>query len=587
MFDTYFEDVNERGAGSYPSNQILDFVASELGTWGRNGITLTRDDIKAAISGSLWVGSNEGSGLCQNKTDGNGDPIVFDTGAGNASCIGLQTAILSLVTQEKTAEDLGDTLLMAANGAELAVADEPHRPIKIGALSLLLKRVWSGTGTGILPWNTAANADLDALDAELSGLSPDDLDAVIFRFHFGYFRDQRESDPRFTGIGTSVETKLLNLATTLGVIDDPELIGEFATPNLKQTKNVAFWARRNDVGLQWVYPTHMTRLALEKADEYPAMIPAPTGSVLAYPFEYEGTASLTDPLLRSPLCSRTVGRQGYLCRRQSVNPSECPNPDPENIALVECSEDSVETEQGPDICRDIDNLYVNDGTPLADPDDTNHLNPALKPAPVNVICSPERNVLYQDSVSAHACFVGHCLAESMSGHTLVPNRNVTLMNEGTSPFLACMRADPQLGLYAEAAHKSSLSIPPYMGHLLVQDFEREYCLKNGDSPRPVLGDCAFNTETIARSPSYEGASVTDTILRNATEVATSQQEFLSLALPIGQRAALDQSLAVDRKLFAVMAGFVRQMSDLLLELKRAPITKTACPWTGPFQQFAP
>jgi hypothetical protein len=56
---------------------------------------------------------------------------------------------------------------------------------------------------------------------------------------------------------------------------------------------------------------------------------------------------------------------------------------------------------------------------------------------------------------------------------------------------------------------------------------------------------------------------------------------LSLATIIGQRAAGEQAHQVERKVFASLATLVQQTADLILELKRAPLTQSACPWTGP------
>jgi hypothetical protein len=61
----------------------------------------------------------------------------------------------------------------------------------------------------------------------------------------------------------------------------------------------------------------------------------------------------------------------------------------------------------------------------------------------------------------------------------------------------------------------------------------------------------------------------------------SQDHFLELSTIIGQRAVLDQSMDITRKVFAGLSGFVQQIADLLQELSRAPLTQQVCPWTGP------
>lgn len=595
MFDLYFDDLKKTGQAAYPSDSLTNFIINEMRNWGDTGVTLISNDIKAAVDGKLWT--TEDDGLCQGKLDNVGEEILFVMGAGDAGCLSLHNGILSLITAEKDAENLADELLMAANGAELSVADEPHRPVALGTLSLLLKRVWSGEG-GLIPWDgTLITPDGTTLDnlvqklgRQLSELSSEDLEKVILRYHFGYFRDKSEMDPRFSTVGgTAIETTFQEIADTLGIAGDPTETGEFVTPVLKKIGNVALWARKDDLGIHWIYPTHSGRLEIKRAENYPEMASqSKGGNALAYPFDYAGLGILSGPLIppaKSPLCSRTVGRQGYLCRPIPVPPSECKNGHQGEISLVECSFDDTRSTTNPDLCPKSINLFEDDGTPLVDPDNPVRLNPKLTPVSTMTVCTPEAQVQYQDDITTHACYVSHCLAQSMRDHTIMPNRNTVVTNEGTSPYLSCMRADPQLGLYTEAAHNSPFVLPSYMGHLLVQDFEREYCLKNGDAARPMLGDCVFRTETLLQAPTRDGAGTMKLVLDNAAEVATNQNDFLTLALPIGQRAALDQTIEVNRKVFAVMSQFIRQMADLLGELKRAPITQTACPWTGPFKVF--
>ncbi len=585
VFDLHFDDLQKTGESAYPSNKLMDFIINEMQGWGKNGIYLSYADIKNAVLGILWTAEDDG--LCQAKLNTSGQEINFVLGASDSGCLDLRTSILSLITAEKDAESLGDDLLMAANGSELSIADETHRPVALGTLSLLLKRVWSGTGVGIIPWDGTADAELLALDTALSGLGQEELEKVILRFHFGYFRDIDEQDPRFSGLSPAVETALGDIASTLGIIGSGAMVGEFSTPALKRTKNVAFWARKDDLGIHWIYPPHFTRFDIKRADQYPINRRGSSGSVLAYPFEYTGTVSREGTYIHSPLCSRTVGKQGYLCRKVPVPPDTCINTNTGAISLIECSVTTKETLQGPDICGGLKNLYLDDGTPLVDPENAEHLNPELTPADMTKLCSSGSQVQYKDDITTHACYIGRCLAQSMSGHTLVPNRNTVVTNEATSPYLSCIRADPQLGLYTETGHDPSFILPSYMGHLLVQDFEREYCLKNGDAPRPMFGDCVFRTETLVKAPTQDGAGTMKLILDNATEISINQADFLSRAIEIGHRASHDQTITVEQKLFAIMAKFIRTMADLLLELKRAPITKTACPWTGPFKTFGP
>ena len=591
MFDLFMDDAKSRGPLGYPSDQVMDFVINEMKRWQGDGVQLTRDDIRLAYDDKKNL-------LCQNKVTDTGRPLHFAMGAEDGGCVALRDAIMLLLVLEQEADKLGDDLLMATNGSELSISDEPHRPVKMGTLSLVLKRVWSGTGAGLIPWDDDADADFDSLDSALASLSPEDLDRAILRFHHGYFRDQRDADPRFSSIATGIQSSLQAIAGVLAISGDPKATGEFITPAFKQVGNVALWARKDDLGLMWVYPSHFTRLGVKKAADYPVLASGPIAKVLAYPFSYGGSASSASADVRSPLCSRTVGRHGYLCRKPSVAAAQCANSSASSsvssssssnggaIALVECLPPDIKTTvAGPDICRGLKNLYLDNGASLTVPGNPGQLNPNLQAADTAKLCTPETKIFYPDGISTHACYVGHCLSQSMSGHTLVPNRNATLVNENTSPYLSCIRADPRLGLYSETAHKTPFSIPPYVGHFLTQDFEREYCIKNGDAARGTLGDCGFRSDTIAQSPSYLGISVVGTIVRNAAEIARSQDDFLSVALPLGQRVALDQAIPVNQKLFASMAQFIRQMADLLTDLKRAPLTRTACPWTGPFKEF--
>ncbi len=603
MFDLYFRDAESTLPTRYPSNQILDFVAEEMLRYGEKGIVLDRDDIKLAIDGGLPALSE----LCTGRRDTDGEEIDLPQGSEDTGCMGLRHAILSLVQSEQEAQQLADDLLMAANGAELSMNNEPHRPIDMGTTSFLLKRVWSGTGVGLIPWDEDHDAAFEELGTAIDALTSDELDQAVLRFHHGYFRDKRENDVRFRGVGTdndnctrtitspafpeitpAVAVALCKLSKALEISGDPLLVGQFVTPRLER-ENVAFWARKDDLGLQFVYPSRFFRLILPRAGTYPvrALEDDEGGDVLAYPFFYSGAvlSLAAREHVHSPLCSRTVGRYGYLCRRPEVPSEECENPSPDTISLVECSLIRTETGNGPNVCSGIRNVYADDGQSITDPSNAGRLNPRLTKADTTDVCSPETQVFYQDDISSHACYIGLCLAQSMRGQSLVPSRNPVLANESTSPFLACSRPDPQLGLYQEAAYKSPFPLPDYVGHRLVQDFDRELCIKNGDAARSLAGDCRFNSEVIARAPSYEQAMVTDSIVVESAAVTKNQDDFLSIASVIGQRAALDQTLLLERKLFAAMGDFVRQMASLLGELRRAPITTVACPVTGPFQTY--
>jgi hypothetical protein len=60
-------------------------------------------------------------------------------------------------------------------------------------------------------------------------------------------------------------------------------------------------------------------------------------------------------------------------------------------------------------------------------------------------------------------------------------------------------------------------------------------------------------------------------------------DYNAIAATMGERAALDQSIQLNRKVFARLAHTIKHIAELILQLKKAPLTQTACPWTGPFK----
>lgn len=585
MFDTFYEESQNASADTKPSERIAQFVVKEMESWNTRGIQLTVDDIDVALAAAY--AAEGGDGLCDNKVDMAGNPYTFEFGPASTpgTCLALRASILSVLNAEREAEELGSDLMTIASSSELAVADEPHRPLDMALYTLLLRRVWSGTGASIIPWDGSADSQFDTLDGHLKALDEEDLEKAVLRFHHGYFRDQREADPRMSGVMDQIGDDLSDLASALGITGDPQAVGIFATPKL-QAKNVALWIRRDDVGLLWIYPTGAFRLNLRPADEYPEFVN--NGESLAYPFAYEGGAPPSGPGIESPLCSRMIGRQGYLCRPLPPTAENCENTDDgSNITLVKCSEEVTETQSGPEICKGFEKLFSDTGLPLQDPANPGRLNPALTKADYAKICSPENKVIYQDDITSNACYVGLCLLQSMSGHTLVPNRNPVLLNEATSPYLACIRPDPQLGLYTEIAEDSPYPLPEYLGVFLVNDFERQYCSKDGDAPQALLGLCAYNDNANAALP------IANPLVNEQVTAASSQflaargEDFNAIAASVGQRVALNQTIELERKMFAKLAHFIQHIADLFGELKRAPITQSACPWTGMFKIPSP
>lgn len=585
-FNLFYDAAENETQESDLQPGLTQFVIDEMRHWQTNGIELTKDDIDAAIHYKLWA--NDGSGLCQNKhsvTDGS--PYTFLQGGDNSpgSCASLLRDIESLINSEREFSGLGTDLLGIAGGAEDAVSDEPSHAVNMAATALVLRRVWSGTGAAAIPWDGTADTELQTLDGDLGGLGKEDLDKAVIRFRHGYFREQREADPRFSGVMDNIGDDLRAVANRLGITGDPKQVGVFTVPKL-QTKNLAVWIRKDDLGLLFVYPTHFPRFKIGEADDYPTIALVGSGT-LAYPFEYTGTTPPSGPAIDSPLCSRMLGRQGYLCRAVPSPAINCPGPaTSDKITLVKCEEKIFITKSGPRICPDFHKIFENDPS-LTDPADAGQLNPALKQTNTGSICSPEKKVIYQDDIESHACYIGFCLLQSMTGHTLVPNRNPAVINEATSPYLACVRPDPQLGLYTEIVEQSPYPLPEYLGPFLVRDFERQYCSANGNPPQALAGFCRYNDNLNAALPlnlnSRNALASGDEA--QAVEYRQGLQDLT--ATLTGQRAAIDQSIELERKVFAKLANFINQTASLLLELKNAPLTKTACPWTGQFKSSTP
>lgn len=580
MFQLFYDEGESSLSRKNPSDGLKQFIIDEMEDWQSDGIELTMDDIDAAIDDKLWLPDN--TGLCQDKVDMNGEDIVFLQGGENAgaSCIGLQEDIISLLDAEREANELGSDLLAAANGSELSVADEPHRPVDMASFALGLRRVWAGTGAAVIPWDGTAEDEFDTLDTNLQALDPEELEKAILRFHFGYYRDQREADPRFDDIADDIGDDLRAIADKLGVADTPTGVGVFAIPDL-DTPNVGLWARADDIGLMWIYPSKFTRLSYKEADRYPVLKPG--SDRLAYPYSYEGDGVAAGAGIDSPLCSRTVGRNGYLCRPLPEAAENCNVGSTSAITLKDCSG----TTSGPmtvSICPDFNKLFLDDDTPITDPNNPGALNPALKPADTSALCTPETKTLYQDDIASHACYVGFCLRQSFgSGHTLIANRSPAVINETTSPYLACIRPDPQLGLYTEVAEDSPYPLPEYLGHFLVRDFDRQYCVVNGSAPQPLAGLCASDSKDDAPSVRALGVAGQHAGLEEERSLIERQRIHEVVAEQAGYRAALDQSIELQRKVFAKLASVVQQTASLFLELKNAPLTQSACPWTGPFK----
>ncbi len=579
IYDMFYDEAETARADAKPSEPLGKYIIKEMEHWQTRGIVLTEEDLKHAI--------NNADKLCQDKVDMEGKKIEFDrAGTDNAgSCWLLQQNILGLMQYEQSVDQLSSDLVSIANGAELAVADEPHRPIDMARVAMTLRRVWMGTGAAVIPWNGDADSELGELENHLK--DADDKEKIVIRFRHGYFRDQREQDPRFQDIGTEVKDDLKKIADKLKISGDPTVVGTFSVPKLK-VPNIGLWIRKDDIGLMWVYPSKSVRFKYEPAKtEYPK--PFENGQYLAYPFAYEGSAPPSGAGITSPVCSRTMGRQGYLCRALPPLSENCARTGDESaISLTKCSEGTSQTVSGPLVCPGFDKLFKDTGIPLADPNNPGRLNPALQPADTAALCTPETRTLYQDDITSHACYIGHCLTQSMTeGNTLIPNRNTVVLNEATSPYLACQRIDPQVGMYTEVAKEGPYPLPEYLGQFLVRDFDKQYCASNGNAPESLPSLCRFLDNQTAALPDY--IFLFQAMATSGEQGRTDLRRIAvnEIASAIGQRVAVDQSIEVQQKIFARLAHFVQQVADLVLELDRAPVTQTACPWTGPFETVTP
>ena len=305
LFDRLYDESQQSLVKVYPSGELATYVIDEMKRWHDKGIPLTKNDLKAAVDGNLTA-------LCNGKVDHNGVAILFAPGGAteDASCISFKNAIVALVDSEREALLLGNDLTAITSGAELSIADEGNRPVSIPRIAQLLYRLWSGTGASITPWDDAHDAALQAVGTAFSTTS--DPARALQRFQHGYFRDQREQNTVYSGIGNDVGTKLQDLANALGVTGDQSRTGEWTVPSLKDAPDIGVWIRGDDLGLYQLYPTQYTSPKLERARTlFPTMQTA-DGAALAHPFRYDGTQQGVSR--KSPLCSRFIGQHGYLCR---------------------------------------------------------------------------------------------------------------------------------------------------------------------------------------------------------------------------------------------------------------------------------
>lgn len=571
LFDVFYQQASGVLGNDPAPKPVVNFVIQEMRRWQGNGIALTADDVRYAETDDI-------DHLCAYKQDIFGKPLNFELGEGESSCLGLQRAILFLIDGERDAQELGNDLLMAANGAELSVSDEAHRLTSVSSTSMSFRRLWTGTGSQYLPWPVAAKSAVQALDAALSSEAAD-IDTVVERYHFGYFRDKREADVsrRTCGqnkdCGKQTGAALAQIAQLLNITGDPKATAEYVTPGLR-AENIALWVRGDDVGISWINPTHLPRPSIVRGGAYPVF--AKNGDALAYPFDYHGTlVPAAKSLYVSPLCSRLMGRFGYLCQSPKAK-TTCATGSRNAITLTQCDEKKSETLSGPPDCTIETPLFKDSNAPV------NTLDPKKDRIATNVVCSPQSRVLYSDEIAQHACYISRCMVQSLSGHTLFPMRNPAYAFEMASPVLGYQKPDPQLGLYDEmSGDYAQISLPPYLIDSLVTDFDRQYCEQSGQPPNALAGLCTYREQSRTSLPLGSFNLTFQSTYGDEADLTTDQRTNSIIAMAAGWRFGLDQSLPVQRKMVSSLAQVVQNIANLFLELKNAPVTREMCPWIGP------
>ncbi len=553
-----------------PSKQVETFVLEEMRQWGEHGIVLTKEDLLFAQQGNFRA-------LCSEKKDVNDKEITFVSGGPSekGSCLGLVSDLTTLLSRERDVLHLADDLLFLSSSDELAIADEAGRPLDIASTSDTLQRIWSGTGgMHSLDLPESATPKIDALESALSA-QKDDLLRIVLRYHFGYFRDARERDRRFQDDGASIGDALKELAQALNIEGDQTKKGDRGV-HVFSSLGVVLWVRQDDLGLHFITPLAFEYPLLERGGKYPVL--NAQHPFVAYPFGYIDTP--TDRSLETPLCLRSTGAFGFLCRSSVASLSSCAVPsDRSSVSLIECPQ--VNPALLSDVCDTDVDFREDTGDVLLDPTTPSRLNPRLPRIAPSSLCTPELSVLYGDSILSHICYTRACLDTSLRDHSLIPGRNPTLVDEMSMPFLACMRDDPRLGLGAEIPTTIVLRLPRYTGYELVKRMEQLYCGMNDSAPNPLLALCspANDDEKRVQSNQLEYAT---TLSREFTEGKRNREDIESLASALGKQASAEQSTEVLRTLFLSLAGTLNETASLFQELQNAPLTTTPCPWTGGF-----
>ncbi len=573
IFDTFYEQAKKSGEEQAPVNgEIITYVMKSLTERKKDPLKdLTREDVRRTMQGGL-------PSYCR-------DPLCT-TAASSLSCASVMAEIKTLVRAERDMTDLGDQLYSIANSAELAAADEPGRPLSFGTAARTFTSAWLGTGAVSLPWPEEANAFFQLLQTQLLE-EKDPMDRIVTRFHFGVVRRTLEEDAGDTSLEDTSDTiasTLLNLQAILARESDVPI--EYITPRFsaERLRNVVLWASNTDVGLSWMYPTHLPRFDIQPPLYYPQLYRSPgdigDATALSYPFLYNASelplafARGATPLWKSPLCSRAGGSIGYLCIPLKPLSESCSQSAQEGdfISLTTCDEEDRTTVSGPDVCSDITLEDMMDVT-------LGGSKVTLTQSETPPVCVPGTRTTSSGSLVANACFTAACVKESIDTHSLLGNRNTIATLEQNSPYQSCMLPDPKLGIVAELPATTSINLPPYDGHFAYRDFLKRFCEINGLADTGLAGVCSFRagdplTERIAHLVLQQQ----ETSYLNA--LTLTQTDLLRTAPMIGQRIALTQFLPAYKKLGQGLALSVQSIADLLQELKDAPLANYACPWSG-------
>jgi hypothetical protein len=563
--------VTTRLDSPVPSQQVEKFILKEMRRWGENGIVLQKEDLSLVQKGDFRA-------LCDKKKDVNDKDIAFITGGPSekGSCLGLVSDLVTLIDRERDALALADDLLSLASSDELAIADEAGRPLDLAGTSDALRRIWSGTGSvtpSALP--SSIDAEIEALKSALSQ-EKENLPRILLRYHFGYFRDKRERDQRLTSDGAAIGEALNAIAKKLTITGDQSKKGNRGY-HVFSSLNIVLWVRQDDLGLHFITPVSFEYPELKLAGDYPVF--AADHPFVAYPFDYTDTP--TEPSRETPLCERPNAARGFLCRKATHSLASCALPsDRTTISLFECP--PAATAQRTDACvTDVD-FREDTGGPLIDPNAPSTLHSNLpRITDSATICTPEKSVIYPDTILGHLCYAQACLSTSLTEHTLIPGRNPVVADEMSMPFLACMRDDPRLGLGVEIPAQVAVRLPRYRGYDLVREVEQLYCGMNGSAPQPLLSLCSPANDDAKRVQTDQVEYAT-TLSREFFEGKRNRQDLEAMASVIGKQASAEQTTDVLRMLFLTLASTLNETASLFQELQNAPLTTTPCPWTGGF-----